>query len=78
MIFEVYIFLRIFKKRELRENMYNATISTFTVYLSVYFCYAKGKHPNEVTIMVHFLITELLMGLYSKGVIRAFSEVLCM
>ena len=31
-IFTPYIFSRIFKKRELRENMYNAKISTFTVY----------------------------------------------
>ena len=30
-IFEVYIFSRIFKKRELRKNMYSAKISTFTV-----------------------------------------------
>ena len=30
-IFTVYIFSRIFKKRELSENIYNAKISTFTV-----------------------------------------------
>ena len=30
-IFEAYIFSRIFKKRELRENMYSAKICTFTV-----------------------------------------------
>ena len=30
-IFEVYIFSRIFKKRESRENMYSAIISMFTV-----------------------------------------------
>ena len=31
-IFTAYIFLRIFKNRELSENIYNAKISTFTVY----------------------------------------------
>ena len=31
-IFTVYIFSRIFKKRELSENIFNAKISTFTVY----------------------------------------------
>ena len=31
-IFEVYIFSRIFKKREIRENIYSAKIYTFTVY----------------------------------------------
>ena len=31
-IFKVYIFSRIFKKRELHENLYSAKISTFTVY----------------------------------------------
>ena len=31
-IFTAYIFSRIFKKRELSENIYNAKISTFTVY----------------------------------------------
>ena len=31
-IFPVYIFSRIFKKRKLSENIYNANISTFTVY----------------------------------------------
>ena len=30
-IFTVYIFSRIFKKRELSENIYNVKISTFTV-----------------------------------------------
>ena len=30
-IFKVYIFSRIFKKRELSENIYNAKSSTFTV-----------------------------------------------
>ena len=30
-VFEVYIFLRISKKRELRENMYTSKIFTFTV-----------------------------------------------
>ena len=30
-IFALYIFTRIFVKRDLRENMYNAKISTFTV-----------------------------------------------
>ena len=30
--FEGYIFSRIFKKRELRENMDNAKMSTFTVF----------------------------------------------
>ena len=30
-IFKVYIFSRIFKKRELSENIYNAKNSTFTV-----------------------------------------------
>ena len=30
-IFTVYIFARIFKKRELSKNMYNAKISMFTV-----------------------------------------------
>ena len=30
-VFEVYIFSRIFKKRELRGNMYSAKIFTFTV-----------------------------------------------
>ena len=31
-IFEMYIFSRIFKKRKLLENLYSAKISTFTVY----------------------------------------------
>ena len=31
-IFKVYIFSRIFKKRELSENVYSAKVSTFTVY----------------------------------------------
>ena len=30
-IFTVYIFSQIFKKRELSENIYNAKMSTFTV-----------------------------------------------
>ena len=30
-MFTVYIFSRIFKKRELSENIYNAKISTFTI-----------------------------------------------
>ena len=38
-VFEVYIFSRIFKKRELRENMYCAKISTFTV--------ISDNHPNH-------------------------------
>ena len=32
-IFTVYIFSRLFNRRELRENMYSAKISTFTVYM---------------------------------------------
>ena len=35
-IFTMYIFLRIFDKREFRENMYSAKISTFTVYIFIY------------------------------------------
>ena len=34
--FQVYIISRIFKIRELRENMYNAKISTFTVDMLLY------------------------------------------
>ena len=32
-IYTVYIFSQIFKKRELSENIYNAKIFTFTVYV---------------------------------------------
>ena len=38
-IFTVYIFSRIFEERELSENIYNAKMSTFTVYKSVNFHY---------------------------------------
>ena len=34
-IFTVYIYSRMFKKRELSENIYNAKMSTFTVYNSL-------------------------------------------
>ena len=34
-IFTVYIFSQIFKKRKLSENIYNAKISTFTVFISI-------------------------------------------
>ena len=37
LIFEGYIYSRIIKKRELRENMYSAKISTFTVSKLLYF-----------------------------------------
>ena len=50
-IFKVYIFSRIFKKRELSENIYNAKNSTFTVYrsrtrpTSVCYCATLGMVP---------------------------------
>ena len=45
-IFEVYIFSRIFKKRDLRENTYSAKMSTFTVlYLTFGFTFGL---PNRI------------------------------
>ena len=47
-IFEVYIFSRIYKKRELRENMYTAKISTFTVTMYDFSLYRLfKKSPME-------------------------------
>ena len=43
-IFKLYIFSRMFEKRELRENMYNTKISTFTVYLFfVIVCFVSNQ-----------------------------------
>ena len=46
--FEVYIFSRTFKKCELRENMYNANISTFTVDLSHELTIFRSMSPVEL------------------------------
>ena len=67
-MFERYIFSRIFKKRELRENMYSAKIPTFTVLLlrlrtfasehidpiEAYLLTSKNKLTTNETILVPY------------------------
>ena len=49
-IFERYVFSQIFKKRELRKNMYSAKISTFTVeYIGGTFCVTCTFHLHTCT-----------------------------
>ena len=61
-IFKLYIFSRMFEKRELRENMYNTKISTFAVYLFfVIVCFVSNQFgiavlPHRPGVAYHLLL----------------------